>query len=53
MADFQVKSAIFRALMPELGATVSTALGRVVVRMAELLMNSANANFEPIRTNGG
>ena len=41
MADFDRKSAIFGALAPKLGATGSTALRRIAVRMAELLMNSA------------
>ena len=38
-------SAIFRAPKPELSATVSTVLGRVGGRMAELLMKSAIAKL--------
>ena len=53
MADFAVKPAISVAPGRVWGAMASTESGRSVVRMAEFLMNSANANFEPIRTNGG
>ena len=41
MADFLPKSAIFRTLRSGSGVAVSTVQGRIVVRMAELLMNSA------------
>ena len=41
MAKFTPKSAIFRALTPDLGGTVRTSPGRIVGKMAELLMNSA------------
>ena len=50
MADFQVKSAIFRGPGPELGAATSTALGRIGGNMAELLMNSAIPSEGSMRT---
>ena len=43
MADFAVKSAIFRALGRKLGAPVSREPVQIVGRMAELLMKSAIA----------
>ena len=43
MADFLPKSAIFRTRRSGSGVAVSTVQGRIVVRMAELLMNSAIA----------
>ena len=45
MADFRVKSAIFRGPGPELGAAASTALGRIGGNMAELLMKSATVEL--------
>ena len=50
MADFDVKSAIELCPGPELGTTVSADLGRIAVRMAELLMKSAIPSEGPIRT---
>ena len=45
-----IKLCHFSRPRPELGATLSTALVRIVVEMAELLMNSAIPSEGPIRT---